>query len=139
MIKWHMKAKVMEVEKIVQQIYLNRHPEEVFFRELVSKFEIKLSGDYPDSIFYMIDDEIYMRQNKKTKFIWIRYEDFWTVFQTKFGYNHQETQELLRGMLVKHLKLKGYTPPNGLYYSNGWLERHLRLKGYTPHSTRLLI
>jgi hypothetical protein len=100
----------MKTEEIVQQIYLNRHPEEVFFRELISKFEIKLSDDYPNSIFYMIDDKFYMEQDKKTKEIWIRYDDFCSVFQSKFGYNHQETIVLLKGMLERHLKLKGYTP-----------------------------
>jgi hypothetical protein len=118
----------MEVEEIVHQIYKNRHPEEVFFRELVSKFEIKLSGDYPDSIFYMIDDEIYMRQYKKTKDIWIRHEDFWSVFQSKFGYNYQETRELLRGMLERHLKIEGYTAFVLDMITVQGLERYLKLE-----------
>jgi hypothetical protein len=126
----------MEVEEIVEEIYLNRHPEEVFFRELVSKFEIKLSDDYPDSIFYLIGDKIYMQQVKKRKNIFIRYEDFWSVFESKFGYNFQESRELLKGMLERHLKLKGYTPSFFVVGYFALLEKHLKLKGYTPNNYR---
>jgi hypothetical protein len=89
----------MKTEEIVEQIYLNRHPEEKFFRELVSKFEIKLTDYYPNSIFYMIDDKVYMKQDKKTKYIWIRYDGFWAVFEKWFEYNYSKTQELLKSML----------------------------------------
>jgi hypothetical protein len=99
----------MKIEEIVKKIWEERHPEEKFFRELVSKFEIKLSVDYPNSIFYMIVDKVYMIQDKKTKNIRIRYDNFWSVFESEFGYNTQETRELLRGVLGRHLKLKGYT------------------------------
>jgi hypothetical protein len=115
----------MNTEEIVQQIYLNRHPEEVFFRELISKFKIKLTDDYPNRIFYMIDDKIYMEQDKKTKEIWIRYFNFWSVFESEFGYNYQKTKELLRGMLERHLKLKGYTPTDQWYDQFGYSWRDI--------------
>jgi hypothetical protein len=51
-----------------------------------------------------------MKQDKRTKNIFIRYDAFWLVFESEFGYNFQETRELLRGVLERHLKLKGYTP-----------------------------
>jgi hypothetical protein len=126
----------MKTEEIVQQIYKQRHPEEVFFRELVSKFEIKLSGDYPNSIFYMIDDKIYMDQDKKTKLIWIRYDGFWSVFVSEFGYNWQETKELLKGMLERYLKIEGYTPKEDYITYIKMLERYLKIEGYTPFSSR---
>jgi hypothetical protein len=106
--------------------------EEEFFLSLFNQMKTKLSDDYPDSIFYMIDDKVYMKQDKKTKNIWIRYEDFWSVFESKFGYKREETRELLRGMLEKHLKLKEYTPLSTAVSILSTLERHLKLKGYTP-------
>jgi hypothetical protein len=83
--------------------------EEEFFLNLFNQMKTKVSDDYPDSIFYMIDDKLYMEQDKKTKYIWIRYDGFWSVFESKFGYKREETRELLRGMLESHLKSKGYT------------------------------
>jgi hypothetical protein len=104
----------MEVEEIVHQIYKNRHPEEVFFRELVSKFEIKLSDRYPNTVFYMIEDNIYMEREKDLNDMWIRYEDFWLVFENKFNFIGDEIPNLISKLIEKYLNISNTLPYTGL-------------------------
>ena len=74
------------------------------FNEIVSKFtETKKSDKYPDSVFYMVDDSVYMERDLKTDNFYIRYYDFWLVFERKFKLNYQEISGLLRGLLEEYL------------------------------------
>ena len=75
------------------------------FNEIVSKFTGTIKIDkYPDSVFYMVGDSVFMEQNLKTNNFNIRYSSFWAVFETNFNLNYYEISELLRGLLEQHLK-----------------------------------
>ena len=75
------------------------------FNEIVSKFTgTKEIDEYPDSVFYMVDDYVYMELDLETNIFYIRYDNFWRVFETKFGLDYQEIKELLCGLLEEHHK-----------------------------------
>ena len=77
------------------------------FNEIMSKIsEIKKSVDYPDSIFYMIGDKVYMERNLKTDIFYIKYSNFWSIFETRFKLNDNEISDLLRCLLEEHSKIK---------------------------------
>jgi hypothetical protein len=77
------------------------------FSEIMSKITgTKKDDKYPDSIFYMVDDSIYMEQDLKTDNFYIRYKDFWSVFETISDLNSKEISELLSGLLAQHLNCK---------------------------------
>ena len=82
---------------------------EEFFLSIFKKLTTKKSDKYPNSIFFMDGEKCFAEQDNKNKYFWIRYEDFWQVFETKFNMNYKETQAFLNGMLEKHLKLEGFT------------------------------
>jgi hypothetical protein len=80
----------MKIEEIVQQIYKQRHPEEVFFRELVSKFEIKKTSRYSESVFYTIGDVVYMELiNLKVKKIYIKHKIFYDITKREEKYHNK--------------------------------------------------
>jgi hypothetical protein len=68
--------------------------------------ETKKSDNYPDSVYYMKGDCTYMERDLKTDDFYIRYNDFWKVFETIFNLNYKEISELLGGLLEEHLNCK---------------------------------
>lgn len=77
------------------------------FNDIMSKVTcLKKLDEYTDSIFYIINDSVYMEQDLKTDNFYIRYGDFWEVFETKFDLNYEEIKELLRGLLEERLICK---------------------------------
>jgi hypothetical protein len=49
-------------------------------------------------------------QDPKNGYVWFNYVKIWLVFRDKFGFNYDETQELLGRWLVEHYNLRGVTP-----------------------------
>ena len=92
------------------------------FNDIVSKFTgTKKYDKYPDSVFYMVGDSIYMEQNLKTNDLYIRYNDFWLVFETKFNLNYQEITDLLHGLLEEYQNCKVNTTCLSAFSSlRGW-------------------
>ena len=75
------------------------------FNEIMSKFTGTKKTKYQEnSEFYVVGDSIYIEHNLKTHNFYIRYEGFWSVFESKFNLNYIETSELLRGLLKEYLK-----------------------------------
>lgn len=97
------------------------------FNEIMSKITgTKKSSKYPDSVFHMVGDSIYMEQDLKTNIFYIKYYDFWSVFETKFELKYQEIKELLRGLLEHHLKCEVNTTVTDGMSMSRLLERHLK-------------
>lgn len=75
------------------------------FNEIMSKItETKKIDKYPDFVFYMVGDYIYMEHDLKNNDFYIRYTNFWSVFESNFNLNYKVISELLRGLLEEHLK-----------------------------------
>ena len=82
------------------------------FLELIQGLEIRLDPKYPDSILFFKKKISFVELDFKNKIIWLRYSDFWSVFENEYRLNYDEIQELTKGLLEKHFKLKGFTPKN---------------------------
>jgi hypothetical protein len=96
----------------IEKDFATKEQREVFL-DIMSKITCtKTDNSYPDSIFYMDNDSVYMEQDLKTNDFYIRYYGFWRVFETKFDLNYYEISELLRGLLEHHLKCEVNTTWN---------------------------
>ena len=73
------------------------------------QFEV---DNYPGSIFYKKDDIILFEQDLKNERLWCSYEHYWSFFEKEIGLNHNEIQELTRGMVATYLNCKQFTPYN---------------------------
>jgi hypothetical protein len=74
------------------------------------QLEVIKHPDYPDSIFYRKNGKVVMEQNKKNKYFFFDYNNIWSFFESFFGMEYQEKQEVLRYWLDEAFKLGGYTP-----------------------------
>ena len=63
---------------------------------------------YPESTFYKYND-IYIELDLKNNVTWCKYSDFWSIFESEFGLNYNETSKLTQYTLGIHLKRK--VPP----------------------------
>jgi hypothetical protein len=96
------------------------------------QLEVIEHPDYPNSIFYRKNGKVVMEQNKKNERFWFSYEDIWSFFESFFGMEHQEIQEVLRYWLEDTFKLGGYTPFFSSKTTLSRLEDTFKLGGYTP-------
>ena len=76
----------------------------------LDQLEIVKSEKYPNSIFFKKNGEVVMEQDKKNKDFLFDYDKIWSFFESFFGMEYQEIQEVLSYWLEETLKLKGYTP-----------------------------
>ena len=84
----------------------------LFFINNINGCELKSISKYPNCIFFIKNDKVLFCQDLKYEEFVCYYEKIWKVFETKYGCNYAETQEVIKGILETHLKLMGYTPIN---------------------------
>ena len=97
------------IEKIDLNNPLYEAMDDLFIEILCDCYIVKLD-EYPDSLFYKKNDKTIMEQDLKNKDFWFHYNGIWSVFESSFDLNYQQTQDFLRSMLEVHLNLRGYTP-----------------------------
>jgi hypothetical protein len=85
------------------------------------QLEVIEHPDYPDSIFYKKNGKVVMEQNKKNESFFFDYGDIWSFFESFFGMEYEEIQDVLRYWLEETFKLGGYTLTH-LWFSinNSW-------------------
>ena len=76
----------------------------------LDQLEMYTSETYPYSVFFKKNGKVVMEQNKKNKLFWFDYIEIWSFFESFFGMEYQEIQEVLSYWLETTLKLEGYTP-----------------------------
>ena len=81
------------------------------------QLEIVNSEKYPGSIFCMKDGVVVMEQDKKYKDFWLNNE-IWSFFESVFGMEYEQIQEVLSYWLENTFKLKGFTAYKDEFLSN---------------------
>jgi len=99
----------------------------------LDQLEIFKSEKYPNSVFFRKNGEVVMLQDKKSKFFWFDYDKIWLFFESFFGMEYQQIQDVLNYWLKETLKLEGYTPASTASGYLTLLKETLKLEGYTPH------
>jgi hypothetical protein len=83
-------------------LYLNKN-----FGSLMQK----TSSKYPDSVFYVdSDNDVLMEYDKKTKIVWIHYDQIWSKIQSLFYLEYNDIQLIMKLWLEEAYNLKGVTP-----------------------------
>ena len=108
-------------EKYSKQIVI-----EAFFYEKLNGCEIRFSEEYPSYIFFVKKDkclfEIYnfdkerRKQESKNGYFNVKYDEIWSVFETRFELDYQQIQVFIQGEVEKLLKLDGLTPARDLFH-----------------------
>ena len=106
-----------------------------FFISKIDGCQIFTNSDYPDYIFYIKKNksgknEILMEKCEKNKTFYIRYTNFWSVFESSYMLQHSEVQEFTQITLEELLKSQGYKI--SVIYNNylRFLEELLKSQGY---------
>ena len=103
-----LKALDKERDELLKIIESKPTPEQLFL-ELIQGLEIKLMPENPDSIFFFKNDECFVELDLKNKRFWFDYNNFWSIFNTEFGFNYAGIHKLIKYLLEKHFKLNDFT------------------------------
>ena len=79
-----------------------------FFISKIDGCEIYLNSKHPDSVFYVKNKEILVEKYEKNKAFYIKYTDFWSVFESRYMLQHNEIQSFTQITLEEGLKYNGY-------------------------------
>jgi len=67
--------------------------------------------NYPKTTYYVnSDDEIILQQGIISDKLWVRHKDFWGVLQEKYLLEYVEIQDIIRYMVLIHLKFRASIP-----------------------------
>ena len=80
---------------------------EEFFLSCFNGAEILLKDN---GICYKKDGEVIMKQDLKNQYFLFNYGKIWSVFYEKFNQEYYITQNFIKSMLEKHMKLGSYNP-----------------------------
>ena len=84
-----------------------------FFEPLLNDLEVVIDKDQdPYSVFYKKNGNVIFEhyQNEELNYFYVDYGTIWSVFEDKFGLKYQEISDFIKGMVEKHLNLRGVTP-----------------------------
>ena len=93
--------------KIKEQ--LKNVSKEQFFLDCLNGCSILIKKEFPDSIFYVKNDVIWMEYDSKKKYFYLKDDRIWFVFESKFGLDDEVIKNFTRSMVEKYLKLSGVT------------------------------
>lgn len=104
-----------------------------FLRDKLDGITIKLNDKYPDVDFYQKDGKILLEVYKifpgknnciagKCNYIYVNYDEIWSVFINKYKMKHFDIQDFLKNELEEILKLKHINPISKREYLNRWWE-----------------
>ena len=113
----------------------NMNDPKVWFKSLLNSLDQKVYDRYPNSIFYVKDNEVYMEYDKENGYLWISYDKIWSVFQLKYHMEDLQIQRFIKDMMEEHYKLRGLTPYTGFTVYDVEVEEHYKLRGLTPGRT----
>ena len=94
------------------------------------KLEIVKSPKYPNSIFYIKNGQVVMEQDLKKKNFYFHYDEIWSFFESFFGMEYSEIQQLMEVWLEETLNLEGYTPQIKATGAMKLLEETLNLNNF---------
>jgi hypothetical protein len=101
--------------------YKNLSTPELWFKDLLNQMDTYKSPDYPNSIFFHINKDVYMQYTKNTKFLYYDYNQIYSVLASKFELNSNQIIELVKGMVEEHYKLEiDTTATIGNYSGRRW-------------------
>lgn len=93
-------------EEVIEKDFATKEQRDTF-NDIMSKITgTKKSDEYPDSTFYMVGDDVYMEYVLNSGTFYIKHNNFWQVFESKFNLNYQEISELLSVLLEYELRYK---------------------------------
>lgn len=129
-----MKVKLTITRKVLFEKYSLYEDMKGFFLSFLDGCELKVSENYPDSIFYVKNDKVLFKQDFKYKVFYVSNNLIWSVFKRKYQIEYHKIQALMKGVLETHLKFGGYTFLCGTISINDLTKEHLKplkFDGYT--------
>ena len=78
---------------------------------------------YPNSIFYMKDNKVFMEWNKKNGMLWVDYDTIWADLENWFSLGYDGIQSVITKWVDRDYNIRGVTPmyQNGMEYEK-WTE-----------------
>ena len=73
-----------------------------------------------------------MNCNRKNNYVYINYDEIWSVLEDNFGLNYDETQKLTQRWLDEVYNLRGDTPVDYYLHPDDLLDEVYNLRGDTP-------
>ena len=121
---------------IKREVLFEKHSFEIGKKYLLLSMldgcEVKLvDRHYGDSIFYVKNDKILFQQDTKNKYFYVRYEDVWSIFESKYNMKFEQIQTFIIDTLDEVVKLHGHTPAGKFLGFDGELDEVVKSQGYT--------
>ena len=120
------------MDRLHQIKYKRMKPEERFLYDLLVQAKPKISDEFPNSIFYTLDDLILFEYNQKNSKLWCNHDIIWLVFERKFNINDIDIQFIIKKMVEDILNLRDKISFIGHFSHRYKVGDTLNLRNITP-------
>lgn len=102
----------------------------MWLEELVASFVIKVDEKaYPNCVFFLKEEEVYMVLDGKTGELHCSYDRVWSVIKNEFGLNHNDKiKRYIKNVMEMHFKNMEVTPLTYSDISIKSVEMHFKNK-----------
>jgi len=83
---------------------------------------------YPNFIFYRKGDKIIFYYNLKSGYVYVNYDEIWSFFESYFGMEYEQIQDLTKAWVEEHYKLGVTTTIAFRKFTYRLVEEHYKLK-----------
>ena len=108
-----------------------------FLKPFLTNLLITHHDDGTNSVFFEQNGETLFElyqdsKNKETRYFYVHYYKIWSVFESKFGLNYDETQSFIKSVVEDTLKIGSVTPCGMSFQCCCMVEDTLKIGSVTP-------
>lgn len=103
---------LLKIDAEVKKMNVPKKPtKEERLIELLTGLTLKIDHvKYPNCIFLFKDDECWVEYESKSRTLWLRWKNIWSVFENEYNLGYSEIQSFIKVQVEEHFKCKGITP-----------------------------
>lgn len=114
--------------------YIPMDEKEKLFMDIWNPLQMKTHAKYPQSMFYLTNNQVYFEQDTRTEFFWCDNTLVWSKFK-ELGMAKEYIIVFIAKMLRETLKVETYIPSAGHMHRTSPADRNTVIHGFLPNST----
>jgi hypothetical protein len=121
-----------ELKKLQEKPDKNKDMSDFLF-SMLKETKAVITGEKEITHYDLKTNEWLVQEDYKNGKLWVRYSLIWSVFESKFGLNHDQIRDFIKVLVETNLGWKGLTPLTPNIQQLAMVETNLGWKGLTPN------
>ena len=109
----NLERKTVEIDGVEHEFTEKKPSIEEAKKELIEILD-SLEGyhdfkEYPNNLFWKKDGQVLIELDREYNYLWLSYDDIWSIFESKHSLKHDEIMGLIIGVVAEYWGIEGVT------------------------------